>query len=91
MPSTFLSHDKLPSEDLKLSLDVKITFVEFTSGKLNPMKTFGEKIKAETKKLVRYPGKALKRTYIDENDEVKEGEDEDFACFFKEHDILMEL
>lgn len=95
MPSTILTQDKdEPCPDTKPNEEPKkTTFPDSSPGKLNPrlnpMKAFGNKIKEETKRLVRYPGKALKRPCDDVDEE--EVIEEDFACFFKEHDILMEL
>ena len=66
-----------------------------------PVKGFGlsNKIKKETKKLLGYPGKAMKRspsyevnTLVDnETPNTEDVVNEDFSSYFKEHDILMEL
>ena len=73
--------------------------------KLSSLKVFGlsNKIKSETRKLLGYPGKAIKRpaslkvnsNNSEERENQKLAEDarihKDFSSYFKEHDILMEL
>ena len=69
------------------------SFVGLSPNKYSPTKTLSNKIKEETRKLIKYPGKALKRSCPSE-DSFNEEEvfvNEDFSSFFKEHDILMEL
>lgn len=96
MPSTLLAqdnHDQLPQDNLAANDEAdRKKIVDSPSNKLSSMKSLGSKIKEETKKLIRYPGKALKRQINDENDEeLDELLHHDFSCFFKEHDILMEF
>lgn len=93
MPSTLLTQVKDEACSDSKQDDAgpnKISFADSSLDKLSHVKAFGNRIKEETKRLVRYPGKALlKRPCInDQDDEIIQ---EDFTCFFKEHDILMEF
>jgi hypothetical protein len=64
-----------------------------------PVRVFGlsNKLKKETRKLLGYPGKAMKRSArfevnnLCDNENMKDSVPEDFSSYFKEHDILMEL
>lgn len=71
-----------------------------------PVNVFGlsSKLKKETKKLLRYPGRALKRAMANDANVVSddfpcEGDDyesfvdvnEDFSRYFIQHDIITEL
>ena len=103
MPST---EDNQNSKDKKdLNDDNKSESSDVRSSRESlarkPVKGFGlsNKIKKETKKLLGYPGKAMKRSPSNEvyslcDNETQNTDDavnEDFSSYFKEHDILMEL
>ena len=105
MPSTQGTEAQSTSRDEKdFNNQNESEFTDTRSSRESPpnkaVRSFGlsNKIKKETKKLLGYPGKAMKRSAnwdVQLADSENKNSDtivhQDFSRYFKEHDILMEL